>query len=200
MKNSYLMRKLQSVYAAFATVIRIRKGGSDLERWSRIENLSPEWDARTITIARMIPENSSVLEFGAGRLVLPKHLPSNCTYTPSDICDRGPGTIICDLNQRPLPSFSTYDIVVFSGVLEYINDVPEVLRHIIKSCHTIFTSYVCATDKSSFEIMRRRKAAWVNDYTPDDLIKLFSDAGLTLIESKTFIGTQMIFEFRRGLR
>ena len=93
---------------------------SDLTRWENIENLDEEWDARTIMMARLIPPNSSVLEFGAARLVLREYLPTNCSYQPSDIVDRGDNTIVCDLNDE-FPDLSHhYTHVVFSGVLEYI--------------------------------------------------------------------------------
>ena len=48
---------------------------------------------------------------------------------PSDMVDRGPGTIICDLNIRPLPDLGsgTYDVAVLLGVLEYLRDVPSFL-------------------------------------------------------------------------
>ena len=76
---------------------------SDYRRWRNPENLELWWIERTEMIARLIPKNSRVIEFGAGLRQLEKFLDSSCSYIPSDLTDRGPGTIICDLNRRPLP-------------------------------------------------------------------------------------------------
>ena len=76
-------------------------------------------------IAKLIPAGSNVIEFGAGRRQLEKFLPAGCTYTPSDLVDRGPGTIVCDLNRPPLPDLRhlRLKVAVFGGVLEYVADV-----------------------------------------------------------------------------
>src|SRR6185312_8871325 len=84
---------------------------------------------RTRIAAGFVPDGSRVIEFGAGNRLLEKHLDSSCTYTPSDLVDRGPGTIVCDLNERPLPDLGTdtYDTAVILGVLEYLTDVPSLI-------------------------------------------------------------------------
>jgi len=61
---------------------------NQLNRWEKKKNLYPDWDERTIIISQYIPENSSILEFGAARMILKQYLPENCTYTPSDIVSR----------------------------------------------------------------------------------------------------------------
>lgn len=83
--KSILRHPIKFLKATGSTTTNI----SDLTRWENIENLHEEWDSRTIMIARLIPPNSRVLEFGAARLVLRDHLPINCSYQPSDIVDRG---------------------------------------------------------------------------------------------------------------
>ena len=40
---------------------------SDYKRWTNPHSLETWWDARTEKIARLIPQNTRVIEFGAGR-------------------------------------------------------------------------------------------------------------------------------------
>ena len=88
---------------------------SDYERWETTKNLSEDWDSRTKQIAELVDPRTSVIEFGAGRLVLKSYLPDTCSYTPSDIVDRGENTIVCDLNKTPLPDFEKYDFAVLAA-------------------------------------------------------------------------------------
>src|SRR5436190_22890161 len=101
-------------------------GGSDYRRWARAENLKDRWDSRTKLIASLVPAGSRVIEFGAGKRQLERHLHPSCTYLPSDIVDRGPGTLIIDLNADPLIDLGPHrvDPAALSGVLEYVHDLP----------------------------------------------------------------------------
>ena len=76
-----------------------------------------------------MPNYSRVIEFGAARRALEKYLDPSCVYTASDLVDRGLGTIVCDLNERPLPDLGAdaYDVAVLMGVLEYVRDMPSVI-------------------------------------------------------------------------
>src|SRR5689334_4642044 len=90
--------KFRIVRTSLLTSIRRRTGGADYDRWGTLNNLAKDWDSRTKQISGHIKPGSSVLEFGAGRLALVKFLPPDCKYTPSDLVDRGMGTIVADLN------------------------------------------------------------------------------------------------------
>ena len=105
-------------------------------------------------MATPIRPGSSVLEFGAGRMVLKQSLPEGCRDTPSDIVDRGPRTIVCDLNARTLPDFPHHDVAVFSGVLEYVHDVPRVVALLARTVDTVVASYA-DTDSVARRITRR---------------------------------------------
>jgi len=141
-------------------------------------------------LALLISEGSSVIEFGAGRLVLPSALPEGCSYTPSDLVDRGPGTIVCDLNGPALPDFGRYSTAVFSGVLEYVNDVPRLLGHLAKSVDAIVCSYA-VTDLSPRERLRK---GWVNDYSRTQLMAIFASSGFECSHEHTW-KSQMLFRF-----
>src|SRR5690348_9570014 len=70
-------------------------GTADHARWSSPGGLEEWWVERTGILAQLLPAGSRVIEFGAGRRQLEKLLPNGCTYIPSDLVDRGPGTIVC---------------------------------------------------------------------------------------------------------
>jgi len=165
---------------------------SDYERWSDKQNLSPGWDSRTKQLANLIEPGTSVIEFGAGRQVLKTYLPNNCAYTPSDLVDRGNGTIVCDLNSETLPEFQRYDIAVFSGVLEYINDLPRLLLYLSNYVNVILASYaVVETNKQD-----RRAEGWVNDYSSTQLIDIFEAASFHCERSEKW-RSQEIYKFTK---
>ena len=165
---------------------------NDLNRWAVVENIHSAWEGRTEQMAKLIPANFSVLEFGAGRMVLKKWLPPGCTYTPTDLVDRGEGTIVCDLNSGNLPTFKTHDIAVFSGVLEYVNDIPQLAIHLSKSVCSILASYATLERNES----DRRSMGWVNDFSEKEFIDFFSAAGFVCSHKEDWM-TQRIFLFKK---
>ena len=170
---------LKRLINSLRTRARIRSNKSDYKRWENTKNLSPKWESRTLQMANLIPPNASVIEFGAGRMVLKSHLPSGCTYTPSDIVDRGEGTLICDLNGVELPIFSPHEIAVFSGVLEYVNDVPRLVAHLSENVDTIIASYATLDNNQR----NRRANGWVNDYSSEQFVAIFRQCGYNLVSS-----------------
>jgi len=182
-----LLRKL---VIDLATRYHRRTGKSDLSRWSKPKSLSPLWDERTRQLATMVAPGSTVLEFGAGRRVLEDMLDRPARYTPSDLVDRGPGTIVCDLNVRPLPQFGAHDVAVFSGVLEYVNDVPSLIQHLRGSVQTIVASYA-VLERNPDE---RRAGGWVNDYTSAQFVALFHEQGFDCVQSASW-QSQELYRF-----
>ena len=150
---------------------------SERERWDGEENLSGEWDERTSMLAAMIKPRESVIEFGAGRRSLESMLPDGCTYRASDIVDRGDGTIVCDLNDRKLPELPPCDVVVFSGVLEYVFDLPRLLKNIRGTASTIVASYGPTDSKLHGPRSTRLWNGWVNDYSSTEFVNLMRKHG-----------------------
>jgi len=161
---------------------------SDQQRWSDLTNHEKWWDERTAKIARLIPAGSRVIEFGAGRRQLANVLDSSCSYTPSDLVERGPGTFVCDLNQRPLPSLSHLgaDTAVFGGVLEYIHDVQSLVKWLAEHVSTCVASYACTSTEDRMASRMRHGTSryyygYMNSYSEADLISLFQRAGFRCI-------------------
>ena len=148
---------------ARATEQLIRDQGTDTQRWSQVENLATQWDARAATAAKFIPARSSVLDVGAGAMALGSLLAPGCTYQPADVVERRPGCFVVDLNKREFPP-GTYDWVTFLGVLEYIHDLRWPLAQAAKAAPRAIVTY--CTDIGA-DPQLRRGLGWVNDLSAD---------------------------------
>jgi hypothetical protein len=165
-----------------AIAIALRK--TDYRRWGDPRSFDPRWESRSRRAAALVPAHTRIIEFGAGNRPLARYLDPSCTYVASDIVERGPGTLVCDLNRRPLPDLgaSAYDVAVFMGVLEYLRDLPSVLDWLSKHVPVCVVSYVCAdanrnSPRGMRETIYRLKAGWLNHYREDELRSLFRERG-----------------------
>jgi methyltransferase family protein len=198
-------------YGSFTLTLMTLKckflGIADVERWNDLESLELDWDQRTRMVAELIPAGSRVTEFGAGRKRLQNYLHSTCKYYASDLVSRGEGTIIIDLNHRPLPNLSHLrtDVVVFAGVLEYIKDLPSLIRWLPAVASTCIASYECChTPPQTLlrlrETFKRIGVGWVNTYSEPELEYLFSSAGFFCNQKLIWTtpdGDERIFVFQR---
>ena len=194
-KVNPLRRWLTALGTALETSLRKFTNGTDYGRWGDGSNSSPNWDSRTRYMATLIKPGAVVLEFGAGRMLLRDSLPEGCKYVPSDLVDRGNGTIVCDLNAKWLPEFPRdCDTAVFSGVLEYVHDVQRIISH-ISFVQTVVASYVVTDIKPNR--LARLASGWVNDYSSAGIKEIFLKAGFRCDHVETF-ESQEIFRFVRA--
>jgi hypothetical protein len=180
------------------------RGRADYARWSNPENLEQWWDSRTQTIAALIPPGSRVIEFGAGRCQLRRYLPPGCSYVPSDLAPREPGTIVCDLNRRPLPDLRhvAATVAVFGGVLEYMSDVPSLVRWLSGQTSMVVASYDHTKTGAGpwarlTELLRRRNFGYHNNYTLEQLTALFAGEGFRCVRTEQW-QTQTILVLEGG--
>ncbi len=176
---------------------------TDRRRWADPSNIYASWESRNKQVAALVPGNSRVIEFGAGKRVLERYLDPSCTYVPSDIVDRGPGTIVFDLNQRPLPDLGSdaYDVAVLSGVLEYVRDVPFVLDWLTTYVSVCVLTYAPVNAKGRsprgfFERVGRLRHGWMNHYREQDLRSLFCERGFEPLREEVW-EKQRLFVFSR---
>lgn len=177
---------------------------SDYSRWSDPASLETWWDSRTQQLARFVPSGTRVVEFGAGRRQLERHLPPGCSYIPADLADRGPGTLIFDLNQRPLPDLRQLrpDVAFFAGVLEYVRDLPSLVRWLSQQAPRCVASYAYATSTArtpqrALETLQRAYHGYMNTYSEGQLKALFGSHGYTCLRKETW-DSQLLFLFHRG--
>lgn len=179
----------------FKTVFNSIRKRSDKNRWSDISNLEKGWDERTALLAKWIKPNSIILEFGAGREILSNFLPNNCIYVSTDIIKRSEKMIECDLNAKELYNFSYHDVCFFSGVLEYVYDIPRLVSFLSNRCKYIIASYASIDVEDENILVFRRKFGWVNDYTSQEIISIFQKYGFRLEETKKW-EKQNLFIFK----
>jgi hypothetical protein len=185
-------------------VIMTSMGQADYKRWKGLQHHEEWWKERTKEIAKLVPAGSKVIEFGAGRRELEKFLPPGCTYTASDLVDRGPATIVCDLNSSPLPDLHhlCLNVAVFGGVLEYIKDVPSLVAWIASmGIHTCIASFDSVPQGlSTFdrlkERVRRYRYGYQNGLTEEQLLLCFEAANMRCEEERPWT-TQRIYRFVR---
>ena len=177
-------------------------GRADYQRWASPAGHETWWDERTQLIASMIPNGARVIEFGCGRRQLEKFLPGECTYVPSDLVERGPGTIVCDLNTRPLPDLGhlTLQVAVFGGVLEYVRDVESVIQWVremgVQTCVASFDAVPAGLGPFGrlWERQRRLKNGYMNNLTEETLLRCFDDARMQCVERRRWTG-QVVYRF-----
>jgi hypothetical protein len=153
----------------------IRRRETDRFRWLESASFKSNWNKRAPFAAALCADSRCVCDIGCGTQALRSLLPSAVRYLPADITQRTEDTILCDLNQRVLPEkyLLEADTVTMLGVLEYLFDVPWVLRSLRPFINTIVTSY----NPSDMIQSGRRERGWVNDFTLDELVRMIHRAG-----------------------
>lgn len=147
-----------------------------------------DWIWRTKIVAEMIPEGSRVIEFGSGEKRLQEFLPKNCSYTGYDIED-------FDLESDIWPTLPEYDVAVFCGILEWLDDPIEVIKkanpNIAIITYNIFLRHING-------VMERKKAGWKNHYSDFQLIALIaSSTSLNVVLEDKFWRGQLIIKMGR---
>lgn len=204
LRGGLAYRWISAPFRVARNALQRRNGQADYERWGGTQHLEEWWKERTERMARLIPAGSKVVEFGAGRRQLEKLLPPGTHYVPSDLVSRGPGTLVCDLNHRPLPELRPLgcDVAVFAGVFEYLNDVPGVVRWLANSG---IQRCVASFDPMPAQVrwwqrrrvaLRRSYFGYMNELTEAEFRAAFTTAGFVPTETSTWT-TQVIMNFER---
>jgi hypothetical protein len=177
---------------------------TDYERWAEVGNLEEWWESRTAAMARLVPPGVRVIEFGAGRRRLPRYLEPGCSYIASDVVAHAPDTLVCDLNQRPLPDLGhlSPDVAVFAGVVEYVADVPGLVQWLQSQVRLCVVSYDAADPPGGVisrlvELARRRRCGYMNAYAATGFVTLFTSAGFTCTRTDIW-HSQRLFVFERA--
>jgi hypothetical protein len=169
-------------------VARVR--GTDRRRWSRDASFNNGWSGRHELMVEPVRPGDTVIDLGSGPRALERHLPAGCRYVPVDIVSRGPGSLVCDLNRDALPDVHG-DVVILSGVLEYIHDVPRLLSGIREIAPRAVVSY--AGVEAFSDITDRRSHGWMNDMALTALREDFVVAGWSVLGEQEWQGHQ-VFE------
>lgn len=169
---------------------------SDIRRWSNPKSLFCGWEERTIALAGFISPATSVLEFGPGRGVLRHHLPAGCSYTAADLVAADADTVVIDLNHTAWPELGEHDVIVMSGVMEYIFDLERMIRRLSNIGELVVCSYASTDIGGQDDICARRRHGWVNDLSTRNLEQLFNDAGFSCVRRDRW-HDQHLFAFQK---
>ncbi|OEU67081.1 MAG: FkbM family methyltransferase [Desulfovibrio sp. S3730MH75] len=150
---------------------------TDCGRWSRWNHLHSESDIRAGLTAQLIPENSTVLDAGAGMMLLRDYIPENGTYTPLDIVARSRECIVADLNQHQYPDHK-YDVVMGLFLIEFLHEPEEFLKWAFKSSNKLIFTYYPARPNSERE---RRVAGLFNDFDHKGVEEIIDNSGWKLV-------------------
>jgi hypothetical protein len=164
-------------------------------RWELANSYSEGWKTRAVQLMDLFKthefvENSKyqLVEYGCGA-----HAPFHTLYngedgfgvTKYDIKAWDEQTSVIDLNSEKA-AMPTTNISAFSGVLEYLDDVPLVLRKAINASDYLLVSYafvhsaLLLNDGKYLTSINQRavKNGWRNHYTNKDLVELLSTIGV----------------------
>lgn len=175
-------------------IIAALRQKTDYKRWADTRNLYSDWEPRTKRAAELIPAGSRVIEFGAGTEPSRSTSIRRAATPPRRISSIGPpGTLVCDLNERPLPNLGTdtYDVAVIMGVLEYLRDVPSVLDWLSAFVPRVVISYGCPDSNDQFRRTKlgavdRISRGWLNSYLEEDIRTLFRDRGYVSLHEENW--------------
>ncbi len=176
-------------------VRRVVLGAIGKRTWRDVEHFDQSWTRRIKEMAKYIKDGESVLDLGCGQMWLRQFLKKN-DYYPVDYADRGEGTIICDFNKGEFPKVRS-DVAFLSGTIEYITNVEWFVGCISARCKSCIVSYCLIEDNPNLDL--RRKRAWVNDFSRDDIVRIFYRAGFKLASESSAIPANHIFFLEKSV-
>jgi len=161
------------------TITLKKEKTSDVSRWSKNNELRSNWNERTAIMASYLVKDSSIIEFGAGVMYLKTILLPTQSYTSSDIVKRFPETLVCDLNEPITFDLTTYNVAIFSGVLEYVYDVDRVLKQLSAAkVSQLILSYCC----SDIVLLNREMNGWLSDFKKAEIEEIIKNNNYEILD------------------
>jgi hypothetical protein len=147
---------------------------ADPLHWHLKESFLQDWSKRAEKAVEFLkPEERTVVEIGCGANQALRSLIGNRIYLPADLHQWTPDTEVCDLNKGQYPAaLAKADVCFLLGVLEYLDDVPVVMRTLGTRVPSIIISYTTRDHHP------KQVAARTNGFSRIELLTIMSDAGL----------------------
>jgi len=152
---------------------------SYLDRWrDTTSTWGEQHPQRALLTSQFIAGGQSVLDIGAGTMVLKRFLHKGCRYQPCDLFARSPECLVADLNKKEFPQ-GRYDWVVMLGVLQYIYDPAWAVEQCLKVANRAAIAYtpIFPFEHVSNSLEWRKAHDWVNHYDVNNFIALVETAG-----------------------
>ena len=137
-------------------------------------------------------EYESVMDLGCGNQDAKKYVPTGVKYIPINYINQSPGTIVRDFNKDEFEEREV-DLMLGSGILEYIYKPLPFLENISKYCRRYFVlSYVLG------EYRKEKAKIWVNSLTNAELLSMLDKVGFDLVREEWYIPNhQKVFLLRK---
>ena len=150
-------------------------------KW-RARAVSSAWQKRAEAMSGWLQEGDSILDLGAGDLILRQYLPLNCVYLSVDRKFRPDLWKVSDLNKEPVPK-GDYDVIYIAGLVEYL-DEPETF---LKSIHGM-SDRVIISMRTNLTGAER----WPKNLRVENRHVLFKNLGFTIMGMETILnGTHL---------
>ena len=168
--------------------------GSDGARWSDPEFLAEGAQERAQLAAKHAAAGESVLDLGAGLMHFGRALPKDCRYVPADLVPFTRHTVVLDLNRGDFPK-GDIDVIAALELLEYIHDVPALLKRCADGAGRLLCTYRC---RDGEDLHARRRQGWVNDFTEAEFRDHLAAAGWAVETTEEGAGTTLFVCRRTG--
>jgi hypothetical protein len=156
-------------------ILKAALGITDRERWKNPGDPGYQTAERNRLIAGFIPGGSTVLDLGAGIQQLRRFLPRDCEYQPCDL-DGGPDVLVCDFNAGRYPPVThRYDVLVVSGLLEFLRDPEAFLAKLPALGDMVLLSYRVRPPGAA--LRGRLASGYMSHLTTADLETMFDRLG-----------------------
>ncbi len=121
-------------------------------------------------------------------------LRGDCTYIPLDVVRRDERTLVVDLNKQRLPKIDA-DFVAGLGVLEYLIDLPAVLRQLSRQIPRGLFSYYPLEQRPAFD---RLAVGWYNALNTPELLAIMRHSGYRDVIVHRYKPGSLLLEVSRG--
>jgi len=167
--------RLRAARRSVATALHTLRNGTDYERWRNAEDPARQLTERNALIGGLVPAGSSVLDLGAGRQELRRHLPSDCEYQACDLFP-APGVVTCDFNAGTYPAVDRrFDILVASGLVEFLRHPDRLLARLPEFGDVLLMSYPVRAPGEGLQ--RRRASGYLSHLNKQELESLLTEPG-----------------------
>jgi len=169
---------------AATTAMLIECEATDAARWADFEAMGAGAEERAQLASEPIAPGSDVLDLGAGTMALRAALPAGCRYTPADLVQFAPDTLVIDLNAGDFPD-GEFDVVAMIDVVEFLHDPGAVLAAAGRAAPRLVVSYRPAGGGDATD---RRKAGFFNDFSEEDFSGVLAKAGWRVTDRRAGAG------------
>lgn len=160
-------------------ILRPLELGGASSAWRTMPPQADSWGHRAKEVARLVPENSCVLDLGCGTMEVEKFLPESCRYIPCDCVARDARTLVRDLENDELPSIKGVTMVTVLGVFEYITRLEDLLRRLRGCGLPAIVSYVPYHPRH-LSIEQRSELRWTTHLTQEQWCDALRAAGFNV--------------------